>query len=87
MKRIALAVLLAASMTAQAQEPAPPIDDVCDGPAVLICAALAIPYLIATIDEAIDAACPEAFPPGQWPADATAAAPAYPEQWYRRCEG
>lgn len=70
-----------ASATADGHE----VPDPCEGAAVLVCAALAIPLAIAAIDEAIDAACPEAFPPGEWPDDALAAGPAYPEQWYRRC--
>ena len=57
----------------------------CTGAAAFVCAALAIPLAIAAIDEAIDAACPGAFPPGQWPEDAQAAFPQYPEQWYRDC--
>ena len=86
MKTIHGALILACltcSSSALAQDD--PIPDVCEGPAGLVCLALVIPAAIATIDEAIDAACPGAYPPGEWPEDA-GVRPAYPEQWYRECD-
>ena len=64
---------------AQGPDPADP----CEGPAVLVCATLAVPVAIAVIDVVIDVTCPgEAFPPGEWPEDA-GVIPFYPEQWLR----
>ena len=81
---VMLTGILAATSPVKAQEMDDPADP-CVGAAALVCAALAIPLAIAVIDEAIDAACPGAFPPGEWPEDAQAAFPQYPEQWYRDC--
>lgn len=79
-------ILAAALLTTPVMADDPPVVAPCDGPAALVCAALALPVAVALVDKAIDAACPGAYPPGQWPEEALAARPAYPEQWYRECE-